>query len=80
MLKKLTKRGSEDISELKLYWDTEKKQIRRKAHCWYCNAEIGCICYDNFMEAYEGIKVVLLCDTCWIEDNLKKNHLHWRIL
>jgi hypothetical protein len=70
MLKKLTKQGKTDISSMKLYWDTEKKQIRHKSHCEYCEAETGCMCYDTVDEAYDGVEQGFICDKCWIKHNL----------
>ena len=72
MLKKIKFYWNDDgekvnISNLKIYWDTIKKQFRRKFCCAECEKFINCYCYDDLYSVLSDIKDGMLCDDCSID-------------
>ena len=61
MLKKLEYYYNEDgekidITDEKIYWDTQKNQFRHKFKCGDCKKDLGCMCYDTLESALKGEK------------------------
>jgi len=56
-----------DISDEKIYWDTQKNQFRHKFNCDECDKPLGCMCYDMLSSAIAGVNDGMLCDDCWFD-------------
>jgi hypothetical protein len=60
---------------MKLYWDTEQKQIRHKFHCDTCGTPTICVCYDKLFEAIEGVESGMLCNKCTLMEHIKDGNV-----
>ena len=55
-----------NISDEKIYWDTQKKQFRHKFKCRDCGKGLGCRCYDTLESALREVNDGLVCEKCGI--------------
>jgi hypothetical protein len=53
-----------DITNLKIYWDSEMCQFRHMYYCDKCEEKIGCFCYDHLLDAISEIRAGSLCEKC----------------
>lgn len=72
MLKKLESYYDEDheqidISDEKIYWDTQKNQFRHKFECEDCGKFISCFCFDELHSALSQIHEGMTCEECSIK-------------
>jgi len=69
MLKKLEYYYNEDgekidITDEKIYWDTQKNQFRHKFECFECGKPVNCMCYDELEETLMCIEEGMICTNC----------------
>jgi hypothetical protein len=67
----ITEYGNEDISKLKIYFDSETNQYRNKPICPECKQKLDCYCYNTIEDAIEGSEAEFYCWQDWIKLNLK---------
>lgn len=53
-----------DISDEKIYWDTQKNQFRVKFYCNECGKFIECRCFDSLFIARNQIESGMICYEC----------------
>lgn len=60
-----------DISDKKIYLDTEMKQFRHKLKCELCGISVGCKCYNTISEAIEDNEFACWCNKCSIREAIR---------
>jgi transcription elongation factor Elf1 len=75
-----------DISELKIYYDTETKQYKKKFTCDICGEEPSCMCYNDLEDAFSGAMEGFWCRKCALKNDIidddgeTVNDIHERII
>ena len=69
MLKKLEYYYNEDgekidITDEKIYWDTQKNQFRHKFKCGDCGKSLGCYCFGHLDGIIEAVEYGYRCNKC----------------
>lgn len=59
-----------DISDKKIYWDTEKQQFRRRIPCVRCATPVTCMCYETIKQALIASEYGILCNYCFVAEQL----------
>ena len=62
-----------DISDLKIYWDTNKNQFRHKFTCCECDALLNCRCFEKLEITLMTIKEGCVCDNCGFEHTIEED-------
>jgi hypothetical protein len=70
MLIKHGKHRGKDISDEKIYWDTEKKQFRRRIYCECCDTPVTCMCYETLRQALKASEYAMICNYCFVAEKL----------
>jgi len=58
----------EDISKLKISWDTQRNQFRAKFYCNHCGNFVDCRCFEELSTAIDQVNSGLVCDNCLFDD------------
>ena len=59
-----------DITDMKIYYDTETGQYKKKFICDDCSKDPICVCYDSLEEAFSGAMEGYWCNLCSIKNDM----------